>query len=88
MGVGGAMLGYSKDLTMLAILAVALVVEGINLLIRRSGPSDSENPDKEATVQRPCLAYSRARFASRSTAAGWIAGELTRRPKARGSRLL
>jgi multisubunit Na+/H+ antiporter MnhC subunit len=45
MGVGGAMLGYSKDLTMLAILAVALVVEGINLLIRRSGPSDRENPD-------------------------------------------
>jgi len=35
MGAGGAMLGYSKPATMLAIIAVMLAIEGINYLCRK-----------------------------------------------------
>jgi hypothetical protein len=35
MGVGGAALGFSKGATMLAILAVALAIEGANYLAQR-----------------------------------------------------
>jgi hypothetical protein len=38
MGVGGAMLGYSKPVTMLAILAVALGIEGINYAVKKRTP--------------------------------------------------
>ena len=35
MGIGGAMLGYSKPATMLAMLAVTLFIESINYLANR-----------------------------------------------------
>ena len=45
MGLGGAVLGYGKPLTMLAILAVTVAVEGVNYLIqRRKEPSFIEAP--------------------------------------------
>jgi len=34
-GIAGAMLGYSKDLTLLAVLAVTLPIEGANYLAQR-----------------------------------------------------
>ena len=41
MGVGGAMLGYSKPVTMLVILAVMVAIEGGNYLFQRKERQDA-----------------------------------------------
>ena len=40
-GIGGAMLGYSKSVTLLAVLAATLPIEAINYLAQRRNSSDA-----------------------------------------------
>ena len=41
MGLGGAALGYGKPVTMLAILAVTVAIEGVNYVVQRRKSQDS-----------------------------------------------
>jgi hypothetical protein len=41
MGIGGAALGYSKPVTMLAFLAVMIAVEGVNYFVQHRKGEDA-----------------------------------------------
>jgi hypothetical protein len=47
MGAGGAALGFSKPVTMLAILAVVFLIEGTNYVLNKGSPKSKNLTERK-----------------------------------------